>query len=321
MKSKPAFITDPKELFNALALDATLLEEAYRVATLFPLRFPRHWLSKVEKGNANDPLLQQVLPLHAEFYSPKDYSLDPLGEKQANPISGLLHKYQGRVLLTVTGSCAIHCRYCFRRAFPYNDNNPGRQGWNKVVDYIAHDKSITEIILSGGDPLMATNASLKNLTDKLRAIKHIKTLRIHTRMPIVAPDRIDTVFLTWLKNLPWQKVVVVHCNHPNELDKKIASVMAKLKKTGVVLLNQSVLLKNINDTAESLTKLSEQLFAMGILPYYLHMLDKVKGAAHFEVSEKTAKKIVKLMQAQLPGYLVPRLAKEEKGEKSKTILL
>lgn len=321
MKSKPAFITDPKELFNALALDATLLEEAYRVATLFPLRFPRHWLSKVRKGNANDPLLQQVLPLHAEFHSPKDYSLDPLGEKQANPISGLLHKYQGRVLLTVTGSCAIHCRYCFRRNFPYADNNPGRQGWNKVVDYIASDKSITEVILSGGDPLMATNASLKNLTDKLQHIKHLKTLRVHTRMPIVAPDRINTEFLAWLKSLPWQKVIVVHCNHPNELDKKIARVMTKLKKAGAVLLNQSVLLKNINDQAEVLIELSEKLFAMGIIPYYLHMLDKVKGAAHFAVSEKTAKKIINAMQATLPGYLVPRLAKEEAGEKSKTILL
>lgn len=321
MKNMKKFITDVKELFALLNLDPILLADAKRATQLFPLRFPRHWLSLVEKGNVNDPLLQQVLPLNAEFHSPSDYSTDPLNEQSVNPIPGLLHKYYGRVLLTVTGSCGVHCRYCFRRSFPYDDNNPGRAGWAKVADYIAKDASITEVILSGGDPLMAPDLLLKNLTDKLQAVPHIKTLRIHTRMPIVEPERITPQLLAWLKQLPWRVVIVVHCNHANEIDIKVKRKLNALKKTGAVLLNQTVLLKNINDNAKTLINLSEQLFDAGVLPYYLHMLDKVKGSAHFAVHEKTAKQLIAQLREKLPGYLVPRLVKEIAGEKSKVIIL
>lgn len=306
-------ITDPKELLELLDLDLALLPAAQQAAKLFPLRVPRGFVARMQKREINDPLLRQILPLHLELAEVKGFNADPLQENKVNPLPGLLHKFQGRVLLTITGACAINCRYCFRREFPYEQNNPGTAGWEKVLTYIAADPEIKEVILSGGDPLVASDTFLAKLTQQLAAIPHLKILRIHTRLPIVLPERITTELLDWFTTTRLQAVMVVHCNHPNEIDQNVSHALNQLRQRGVILLNQAVLLKGVNDSAALLTKLSEQLFATGTLPYYLHLLDKVKGAAHFEVDEATAIQLVNKMMACLPGYLVPKLVREEPG--------
>lgn len=314
-------ITEPGELLELLHLDRSLLAAAKRVAKCFPLRVPREFIARMQPGDPRDPLLLQVLPLHAELSpSPPGYSKDPLQEQNANPVPGLLHKYQGRVLLTVAGGCAIHCRYCFRRHFPYEDNNSGRAGWQNIHDYIADDPLIKEVIFSGGDPLVANDDYLYDLASNLASIPHLTTLRIHTRLPIVIPSRITTSFCDWMNKLGLKTVVVVHCNHPNEIDDSVQSALMMMKNAGITLLNQAVLLRGINDEAKCLIQLSEVLFAAGVLPYYLHLLDPVEGAAHFEVPELEARRIHQQVQAALPGYLVPRLVREE-AEASEKILL
>lgn len=287
----------------------------------FASRIPLSFASRMQKNNPQDPLLLQVLAAKNELVSVEGYQTDPLAELEANPLKGLIHKYQGRVLLTLTGVCAINCRYCFRRHFPYKENNPGREGWKTIYQYIANDSSIKEVILSGGDPLLASNLMLNELIQHLEAIDHVRTLRIHSRIPIVFPERIDEELLSMLKQTRLQKVVVVHCNHPQELDASVQQVCQQLEASGCRLLNQTVLLAGINDDAKTLANLSHALFDYGILPYYLHLLDKVQGAAHFDLPLETAKKIYKELQALVPGYLLPRLAKEEAGEKSKTLIL
>jgi EF-P beta-lysylation protein EpmB len=245
------------------------------------------------------------------------YSSDPLKENAANPLPGLLHKYYGRVLLTVAGICGVNCRFCFRRNFAYDENNPGRNGWEKVIGYIAADKTISEVILSGGDPLIASDKVLKELIIKIAAISHIKTLRIHTRMPIVIPMRITTTLIELLTMTHLRPVVVMHCNHPQEIDVYVAQSMQKLREANITLLNQAVLLKDINDQAEVLIELSEKLFSCGILPYYLHMLDRAQGTAQFAVAEFSAQQFMSELMRKLPGYLVPRLVREIAGACSK----
>ena len=286
----------------------------------FKTRVPRGFAARMKSGGRHDPLLLQVLATEEELEVAPGFVFDPLDEAASNSIPGLIHKYQGRVLLTVTGACAINCRYCFRRHFPYQDNNPGRAGWQPVLDYIARDENIHEVILSGGDPLLANDAILAPLLEQLAEIPHLTTLRIHTRIPVVLPERVDDGLIHLLKTHRLQKVVVLHSNHAQELDQQVADVCTKLRDAGCHLLNQSVLLAGVNDNAETLASLSHRLFACGVLPYYLHLLDKVQGAAHFDVSQENAVAIFQQLQALLPGYLVPRLAREEAGKKHKTLI-
>jgi len=287
----------------------------------FPSRIPLSFAQRMQKGNHQDPLLLQVLALEQELEEVEGYDLDPLNELESNPLKGLIHKYYGRVLLTLTGACAVNCRYCFRRHFPYQANNPGRVGWEAVINYLYNDKTITEVILSGGDPLLASNILIGELLARLEEIPHVHTLRIHSRIPIVFPERIDKGLLDLLASSRLNKVVVVHCNHAQELDNSVKEVAAQLKQVGCHLLNQSVLLAGINDKPELLSALSQTLFAYGIMPYYLHVLDKVKGAAHFDLPRAEAIAIHKRLQALLPGYLVPRLVCEEPGKLNKTLII
>ncbi|KTD34728.1 lysine 2,3-aminomutase [Legionella moravica] len=287
----------------------------------FSSRIPMGFANRMQKGDPNDPLLLQVLAVENELVSHDAYSLDPLVELSANPLKGLIHKYHGRVLLTIAGACAVNCRYCFRRHFPYKENNPGRNGWREICAYIAKDSSITEVILSGGDPLLASDLVLKELIQQLEQIQHVTTLRVHTRIPVVLPERIDTDLLSILESTRLKKVVVLHCNHGQELDESVLKACADLKKAGCLLLNQSVLLTGVNDNPKILAALSHALFSYGVLPYYLHVLDKVKGAAHFDMPFSRAQIIYQELQSLLPGYLLPRLAREEPGKLSKTLLL
>lgn len=287
----------------------------------FPSRIPLGFAKRMQKGNPSDPLLLQVLAVEDELTDPADYKPDPLIELKTIPLKGLIHKYHGRVLLTLTGVCAVNCRYCFRRHFPYQNNNPGRSGWQEVCDYIAHEPSITEVILSGGDPLLASDVVLAELIQQLESIPHVHTLRIHTRIPIVFPERIDKGLVTLLAATRFKKVIVLHCNHPQELDEQVRQACFDLQQAGCFLLNQAVLLRNINDNAPTLAALSQSLFAYGVMPYYLHLLDKVKGASHFDLPFDTAQTIYQQLQGLLPGYLLPRLAREEPGKASKTLLI
>ena len=275
----------------------------------------------MQSGNPLDPLLLQVLAVKEEVESVPGFVTDPVGEAKMNPLPGLIHKYEGRVLLTLTTACAINCRYCFRRHFPYQNNNPGRSGWQPVLDYIRQDSSIHEVILSGGDPLLAADAILGELIAQLDAIPQLTTLRFHTRIPVVLPERINTALLDLLSTTRLQKVIVLHSNHAQELDNNVAQACVALKQVSCHLLNQSVLLKGINNNVATLVALSERLFACGVLPYYLHLLDKVAGAAHFDLPEESALTLYRELQGRLPGYLLPRLAREVAGKASKTILI
>jgi len=310
-------ITDPQELFQLLDLDEKLLPAAYAAAKHFPLKVPRSLITRIQKRNINDPILRQILPLGSETKEQEGYSKDPLQEKKFNVIPGLLHKYHGRLLLTLAGICGINCRYCFRRDFPYAENNPGTTGWNKALEYIANNPSITEVILSGGDPLIVNDHLLVELGQKLSKITHLKRLRIHSRMPIILPERITPEFIHWCSTSRFKMILVNHCNHSQELNENVAHAMQSLVKAGVTVLNQTVLLKGVNDNAQTLIELSENLFAANILPYYLHMLDKVQGAAHFDVKQEVAQDLHWQITQQLPGFLVPKLVCEYPGAPAK----
>ncbi|WP_083608106.1 EF-P beta-lysylation protein EpmB [Teredinibacter haidensis] len=314
-------VCEPEQLLDALQLDAASLPEMKKAAELFPLRVPRSYLARIKKGDLNDPLLRQVLPLGMETLATEGYTIDPLGEKQSNPAPGLVHKYRGRVLLIAAPQCAIHCRYCFRRHFDYNANTPSREKWQEAFQYIMDDPSIEEVILSGGDPLALSDRQLGWLYKKISQIPHITRIRIHTRLPIVVPSRITTELLNILRQSPLPTVMVTHCNHPQEIDVHVQQMFKQLKGVTVTILNQAVLLKSINDNAPIQATLSKRLFSCGVMPYYLHLLDKVSGAAHFNVEEGAAKRIYNELLATLPGYLVPKLVREAAGAKSKTPVL
>ena len=284
----------------------------------FPLRVPVGFVRRMKPGDPGDPLLLQVLPVPEEMQTAAGFHADPLAETDAMPVPGLLHKYHGRALLTVTGACGVHCRYCFRRHFPYSDANPVGAHWTAAIRYLADHPDIGELILSGGDPLTLTDQRLHQLTDDLATIGQLHTLRIHTRMPVVLPERIDNGLLAWIGKQTRRLVMVIHCNHPNEIDAGVADALQRLTRAGVTLLNQSVLLRGINDDAGALARLSKRLFAAGVLPYYLHQLDRVQGAAHFEVDDTQALALLSALRSLLPGYLVPRLVREEPGTAAKT---
>jgi len=313
-------VTSFDELCQLLQLDP-LQFSATRAIQDFALRVPRGFIARMQKGNPDDPLLRQILPLAQEMQLTPGYTQDPLQEKQANPIPGLLHKYHGRVLLLVTGGCAINCRYCFRRHFAYQENMPGQAGWDVALQYIAENPDISEVIYSGGDPLLAKDDLLATLTQKISAISHIHTLRIHTRLPIVIPERIADSLLQVFTSTRLKPVMVIHCNHANEIDSHVIEAVQRLRRADVVVLNQSVLLRGVNDCAETLIALSRRLFEVDVLPYYLHMLDPVQGAAHFAVSEEEAKKLWRTIANKLPGYLVPKLVQEKAGMTSKCLLM
>lgn len=286
----------------------------------FATRVPLGFAQRMEKGNANDPLLKQVLAVEQELVKHEGFEPDPLQERLFNPVKGLIHKYHGRVLMTLTGACAVNCRYCFRRSFPYKENNPGRLGWQACFDYIAQEKSIKEVILSGGDPLLVQDDRLAFILEGLSDIPHVQTVRIHTRMPVVLPERVDEGLYGVLRACTLRKVVVLHCNHPHELNESVRVACNTLQNAGCYLMNQSVLLAGVNDSPLILAALSERLFEFRVLPYYLHLLDKVEGSAHFEIPLIEARSIFEQLQALLPGYLVPRLAVEEACRQSKTIV-
>ncbi len=313
-------VTDPFELVALLGLPRALAERAAAAGSAFPLRVPRGFVARMRHGDPADPLLRQVLPLPDEDLAAAGYVADPLQEAQARRAPGLLQKYRGRALLVATGACAVHCRYCFRREFPYAEQVGDLGRWRESLRYIAADPGITEVILSGGDPLSLSDARLAALADELARIPHVATLRIHTRQPIVLPERVDAGLLGWLRGLPWRVVIVVHANHPNEIDAPVAAALQTLRATGATLLNQSVLLAGVNDEPATLAALSRTLHAAGTLPYYLHMPDAVAGTAHFAVTERTAVAILDRLARELPGYLVPRLVRETPGEEAKSVL-
>ena len=310
-------ITDPAELLKVLNLPPELVMGAKKAAHLFPLRVPRGFVDRMKQGDLTDPLLRQVLPLHDELNEISGFNSDPLGEREVNPIPGLLHKYHGRVLLIPSVTCGVNCRYCFRREFSYEDNNLGSAGWAKALAYIQQEPTISEVILSGGDPLVISDRRFRALTQQIAAIPHVKTVRIHSRMPIVLPARITTDFVSALTDTNLRCVLVLHTNHAQEIDETVRVAIQRVRDAKITVLNQSVLLRGVNDSAKSLIELSERLFDMGVLPYYLHLLDKVNGAAHFDVNEKEAQKIVLEMMEKLPGYLVPKLVREAAGAASK----
>jgi EF-P beta-lysylation protein EpmB len=313
-------ICDPLELCRMLNLDPQLALGSGAASSQFRLRVPRGFVRRMRSGDPSDPLLRQVLPIASELLEQPGFEADPLGERAAMRAPGLLHKYHGRALLIATGACAVHCRYCFRREFPYQSAHGAGSRWREALEVLARDRSIEELILSGGDPLSLTTARLTQLSDQLRGIAHLKRLRLHTRTPIVLPERVDAELLTWIASLPWGCVIVLHCNHGNEIDDTVRAATAQLRTAGATLLNQSVLLAGINDSVAALRELSENLWSAGVLPYYLHLLDRVRGSAHFEVSEGRARELMASLAAQLPGYLVPRLVRESPGAASKTVL-
>ena len=313
-------VTSPDELLHLLNVDADANLLAGRDAKrLFALRVPRAFIARMEPGNPNDPLLRQVLTSKEEFINAPGFSTDPL-EEQHSVVPGLLHKYSNRALLLVKGGCAVNCRYCFRRHFPYAENQGNKRNWQQALEYISAHPQLDEIIFSGGDPLMAKDHELDWLLTQLESIPHIKRLRIHSRLPIVIPARITDTLVARIAASSLQVLLVNHVNHANEIDAAFRTSMRKLRMAGVTLLNQSVLLRGVNDNANTLADLSNALFDAGVMPYYLHVLDKVQGAAHFMVSDEEARAIVRELLTLVSGYLVPKLAREIGGEPSKTPL-
>ncbi len=314
-QSLSELITCPLELLSLL--DLTADQVAWQIDKDFPLRVTKSFVARMKKGDPTDPLLRQVLPLKKESCSTLNFSKDPLAESTVNPVPGLLHKFKTRALLTFTGSCAIHCRFCFRRHFPYTDNNPGRNGWSAALDYIANHPEIMEVILSGGDPLMAQDETIAHFLAQLAQIPHVQILRIHSRLPVVLPERVTPEFVNMLKATRFNTVMVYHINHPQEITASIANGVALLKQQQITVLNHTVLLQGVNDEIECLKKLSLQLFAAGILPYYINLLDAVQGASHFAVPLAKAKALQQDLRAALPGYLVPKFVQEIPEQPSK----
>ena len=310
-------VRDPRELLEMLGLARLGAGLSADAAAQFPLRVPRGFVARMRHGDPDDPLLRQVLPVLEEERIVPGFALDAVGDRDARAGQGVIRKYRGRALLVATGSCAINCRYCFRRHFPYAEETAAANRWREAIATIAADPSIDEVILSGGDPLSLATSKLAELTDALAGVGHLRRLRIHTRLPIVLPERVDPALLQWLRGVPWPVTVVVHANHGNEFDHHVDAALAALRGTGATLLNQAVLLRGVNDSVEALAALCERGFAAGVLPYYLHQLDRVAGTAHFEVPDAQARALHAGLSARLSGYLVPRLVREVAGDPGK----
>jgi EF-P beta-lysylation protein EpmB len=310
-------VRDPRELLALVGLPELAGRVSEAAAAQFPLRVPRGFVARMRPGDAADPLLRQVLPLDDEDRIVPGFVLDAVGDRAARGGTGIVHKYEGRALLVATGSCAIHCRYCFRRHFPYGEETAAAGQWREALAYLAADPGLSEVLLSGGDPLSLATPKLAEFTDALAGLPHVRRLRLHTRLPVVLPERVDDALLAWLSALPQQRVVVIHANHANEIDDGVARALAELRRAGATLLNQAVLLRGVNDGVEAQAALSERLFEAGVLPYYLHQLDRVAGTAHFEVPDAEALALHAALAARLPGYLVPRLVREVAGAPAK----
>ncbi len=312
-------VTDPEKLLEMVNIAPDKYLTHFKARQLFPVRVPRPFINRIEKGNFNDPLLKQVMPLADEFIQADGYFTDPL-EEHDTVAEGLLHKYKHRVLMMVKTGCAVNCRYCFRRHFPYQDNSPNKLRWQSALNYIAKHTQVSEVIFSGGDPLMASDDHLQWLVEQLEQIPHLKRLRVHTRLPVVIPQRVTDELTKLLKNSRLKATMVFHINHANEIDENFQNSIEKLRAARIPLFNQSTLLKGVNDDVEVLVNLSEQLFDSGIQPYYLHMFDAVQGGAHFDVNEQQAVALVKAVMAILPGFLMPKLVREIAGEANKTAI-
>ncbi|MFE8072184.1 EF-P beta-lysylation protein EpmB [Marinobacteraceae bacterium S3BR75-40.1] len=313
-------ITDPRELLARLQLPDALLPGAEDGQRLFPIRVPEPFLQRMEAHNPDDPLLRQVLPLQAESQPAAGFVIDPLQEQSQAHGNGLIRKYRSRALLVLTGACAVNCRYCFRRHFPYNDYRLQPSDWEPALEVLRQAPEINEVILSGGDPLAMNDRLLARLVAQLETIPHIRRLRLHTRLPVVIPQRVDDSLFKWLAASRLQKIVVLHINHAREIDASVREAVQRLRDAGATLLNQSVILQGVNDSVAALSELSDALFDAGVLPYYLHAFDPVAGAAHFAVSDEHARTLVRQLHGVLPGYLVPRLVREIPGEASKSPL-
>jgi EF-P beta-lysylation protein EpmB len=315
-----AAFTRPRELLDHLGLGETFDEEMLAAARDFSLRVPRSFADRMRYGDAKDPLLRQVLPLGEELRPVAGYTLDPVGDRAANKGPALLRKYQGRALVMTTGSCAVHCRYCFRRHFPYDKQSVRDSLLCYLLDKLLSDESVEEVILSGGDPLSLGDSRLATLVDGIRAIGQVKRLRVHTRLPVILPSRVTPRLIQLLVSERVPTVVVLHINHPREINAEVRQTLGAMRSAGISLFNQAVLLRGVNDDANTLCELSETCFDAGILPYYLHQLDPVSGAAHFAVTDQRARDLARSLRARLPGYLVPRLVREIAGAESKVPL-
>ncbi|HEX5472942.1 MAG TPA: EF-P beta-lysylation protein EpmB [Lacipirellulaceae bacterium] len=313
-------VRDVAELCRILDLPSKFASEAIEATRQFRLFVPRGFISRMRPGDPKDPLLRQVLPVADEILQVPGYIADPVRDKAAERQAGLLQKYRGRVLLIAAGSCAVHCRYCFRRHFPYQETPRSPGDWQPVLDEIAADVSLREVILSGGDPLTLVDDSLHELIQSVVRISHLRRLRIHTRLPIVIPERVTDELVEMLAGCGLTPLVVLHANHANELDETVATAIAKLADAGIVLLNQAVLLAGVNDSTEAQAALCERLIDLRVMPYYLHQLDHVAGAAHFEIPIARGRRIIHELRERLPGYAVPRFVAEVPGAASKTIL-
>jgi len=317
-RSLASAVRDPRTLLERLRLDPALLPGAQRAARQFPLRVTDSFIDRMRPGDPTDPLLRQVLPLDVELAAAPGFLADPVGDGQALVAGGVLHKYHGRALLVSTGACAVHCRYCFRRHFPYGEVNASADGWQAALDYLAGRPEISEVILSGGDPLTLSDRRLARLAEGLAELPHLRRLRVHSRLPVVLPERVDDALLGWFAGTRLQPVMVIHANHGNEIDDQVAAAVTRLRARRIMVFNQTVLLRGVNDSVEALADLSERLAAADVVPYYLHLLDRVQGASHFEVAKPEALRLHAALAARLPGYLVPRLVREEPGAPGKT---
>ncbi len=313
-------ITNVEQLLAATKNDAAAVQQHICTPAQFPIRVPFPYIKRIVPGDINDPLLRQVLSYREETLTTPGYLHDPLQETNSNVKPGIIHKYKGRVLLVLGSTCAINCRYCFRRHFPYQNNQNSTLQWTQALDYIRRDSSISEVIYSGGDPLVNSDKKLASVTQQISEIDHVKRLRIHTRMPVVIPQRVTDELLGWLTETNLKVSMVLHINHANELDTEVAEALAKLSMNNVILLNQSVLLQGVNNHADALVTLSESLFDHGIIPYYLHLMDKVQHTAHYDTPLQSAHILEQELLARLPGYLVPKLVFEEPAKNSKTPL-
>lgn len=313
-------IRDPFDLCRRLGLPESIATEATAACGDFPLFVTPSYLACIKPGDPDDPLLRQVLPRKDELQPAAGYSSDPLSEASAELRPGMLQKYPGRALLIVTGACAIHCRYCFRRHYPYADSPKTIKAWEPALEHIAQDDSLREVILSGGDPLTVVDARLTQLAQRLQAVPHLERLRMHTRLPVVAPSRVCEEFLAWFAGGRLRPVMVIHANHAAELSADVGESLARLSSHGVMLFNQAVLLKGVNDSFAAQRDLCERLVQLGVTPYYLHVLDPVAGAAHFDVAEAHGIAIIDQLRGVLPGYAVPRLSRESPGANSKDVL-
>ena len=313
-------VRDAQRLCSVLKLDNDLVGLSATAAASFPVFAPREFIRRMVPGDPQDPLLRQVLATKDEEINPPGFANDPVGDTEATLSPGLIRKYRSRALLITTGACAIHCRYCFRRHFPYQTAPKSVDDWLPALDEIAGDRQIDEVILSGGDPLTLVDDALAGLAERIARIDHVQRLRIHTRLPIVIPQRVTSELLNWLRGTRLTTILVVHANHPNEIDEAVAQSLARLAAVGVPVLNQSVLLRGVNDDVDALVQLSRRLVNLRVMPYYLHQLDRVRGAAHFEVPGERGMQLVDEMRKHLPGYAVPRFVQEIAGEESKTLI-